>query len=287
MDLKQIVMLALQVSIMCTVFGFGLNATSQDLLYLVRRPGLLARSLLSVFVIMPAVAVLLVKVFDFPRQVEIVLVALAISPVPPLLPQKEAKAGGHASFGLGLMAMLPLVSIVAVPLSLAILARVTGRQLEIAPSALVALVLKAAIVPLLIGMAVRAWAPALASRLEKPVNLVAQVLLPVAVLILLAGAASAIWALVGYGTVLAMTIFTLAGLGIGHVLGGPDPDHSVDLALSTACRHPAIALTIATTNFPNERFGAIILLYLLVNAIVGIPYVKWQGRQTSDAVQAV
>jgi BASS family bile acid:Na+ symporter len=84
-----------------------------------------------------------------------------------------------------------------------------------------------------------------------------------------------------------MTIFTLAGLGIGHVLGGPDPDHSVDLALSTACRHPAIALTIATTNFPNERFGAIILLYLLVNAIVGIPYVKWQRRQIADAVQAV
>jgi hypothetical protein len=38
MDLKQIVMPALQVSIVCTAFGFGLRATSDNLLYLIRRP---------------------------------------------------------------------------------------------------------------------------------------------------------------------------------------------------------------------------------------------------------
>ena len=47
MDLKQLVVLALQISIIATVFGFGLKATIADLLYLVHRPGLLARSLLA------------------------------------------------------------------------------------------------------------------------------------------------------------------------------------------------------------------------------------------------
>ena len=32
MDMKQLVILALQVSVLCTVFGFGLKATSADLL---------------------------------------------------------------------------------------------------------------------------------------------------------------------------------------------------------------------------------------------------------------
>ena len=59
MDLKQLLVLALQVSVACTVFGFGLKMTVHDLLYLVRRPGLLARSLLAMFVVMPVVAVLL------------------------------------------------------------------------------------------------------------------------------------------------------------------------------------------------------------------------------------
>jgi BASS family bile acid:Na+ symporter len=108
--------------------------------------------------------------------------------------------------------------------------------------------------------------------------LVGRVLLPVAVVVLVAGALPAIWAAVGDGTVLAMVVFTIAGLAIGHLLGGPDRHHSVVLALSTACRHPAIALTIAAANYPQYQFGAIILLYLLVNGIAGFPYLKWQQR---------
>jgi BASS family bile acid:Na+ symporter len=285
MDLKQIVMLALQVSILCTVFGFGLRATSDDLLYLVRRPGLLVRALLAVFVIMPIVAVALVRMFDFPPTVKVVLVALAFSPVPPLLPKKESKAGGDTSFGLGLMAILALVSIVTVPTTVEVLARFLGRQLVSAPGAIAAVLFKGVLVPLALGLAVRALVPAIAERLDKPVTLVARVLLPLAVLVLVSGALSAIWALIGNGTVLAMVVFTVAGLAIGHVLGGPNPDHSVVLALSTACRHPAIALTIATANFPNQKFGAIILLYLIVNTVVGFPYVAWQRRQIAQAVR--
>jgi len=47
MDSKQIIMLALQVSILATVFGFGLKARPGDLLYLWRQPGLLVRSLVT------------------------------------------------------------------------------------------------------------------------------------------------------------------------------------------------------------------------------------------------
>jgi bile acid:Na+ symporter, BASS family len=286
MDIKNLVMLALQVSILATVFGIGLGATVDDLLYVVRRPGLFARSLFSVFVIMPIVAVTLVRLFDFPATVKIVLVALAISPVPPLLPKKETRAGGHASYGLGLMAILALVSIVAVPAALELLARYFGRPLTIAPSRIAGLVLKAALMPLGVGMAIRALFPAFAERLETAVTLVVKVMLPAAVVVLLVAAAGALWALIASSTILAMVIFTVAGLAIGHVLGGPDPDHASVLALSTACRHPAIALAIAATNFPNQHFGGLILIYVLVSAVIGIPYVAWQRRQMAGAVRA-
>ena len=284
MDLKQIVMLALQVSILLTVFGFGLRATVDDLLYLVRRPGLFVRAILAVFVIMPIVAVLLARMFNFPT-VKIALVALAISPVPPILPTKETKAGGHAAFALGLMAWLSLLSIVAVPLSLALLGWLFGRPLEEPLSAIAGVMLKGALVPLSAGMLVRAIVPDFAERLEKPVTLVAKVLLPLAVLVLVAGALPTIWELIGSGAVIAIVLFTLAGLLIGHVLGGPDPDHSVALALATASRHPAIAFTVAAANFPDVRFGGIILLYLIVSAIVCIPYIRWQQHQVVGAVR--
>jgi BASS family bile acid:Na+ symporter len=64
-------------------------------------------------------------------------------------------------------------------------------------------------------------------------------------------------------------------------MGGPHPDDRLVLALSTASRHPAIALAVAKANFPEEpRLGATILLYLLVNAIIGILYLSWHKRRT-------
>jgi bile acid:Na+ symporter, BASS family len=281
MELRQAVMLLLQVSILSTLFALGLKATPADLLYLIRRPGLLARSLLAVFVIMPAVTILLSSAFDFTRTVEIALMALALSPVPPLLPQREMRAGGDSSFALGLMATLALLSILVVPLGLEILQRIFVRELTMDPSEVARVVLIAALLPVAAGMALRATLPTIAGRLENFAAMAGRVLLPVAIVLLLALTHAAIWALVTPGTTLAIAIFVIAGLGIGHALGGPNPEQSVVLALSTACRHPAIALSIAATNFPDERFGAVILLYLLLNAVIGIPYVTWHRRHVA------
>jgi BASS family bile acid:Na+ symporter len=149
-------------------------------------------------------------------------------------------------------------------------------------------VLTAALIPLTVGMVVRVSFSALAARIEKPATVMAKVLLPLAVLALLAIAWPAVWAAVGDGTVIAIVAFTTAGLLAGHVMGAPDRDHSIVLALSTACRHPAIAFLIATSNFPDERVGGTILLYLLVSALVGAVYVAAQRhRLAATRVTAV
>jgi BASS family bile acid:Na+ symporter len=286
MDMKQIVILALQLSVVCTVFGFGLKTTSDDLLYLIRRPALLARSLLAVFVVMPVVAVLLSLLVDFGSLVERALVALAVSPVPPLLPQKESEAGGDQHYALGLMATIAIMAMVVTPLEIMILQSVAGRRLEMASAAVVRVLLISTLLPLAAGFAVRSFMPGLVRRIERPVRMIARVLLPVALLVLLAGAAPAILALIGDGGILiAMVVFLAVGLAVGHVLGRPNRNHSVVLALSTACRHPAIALTIAAANFPEERFGATILLYVLLGALVAVPYLAWHRWQTPTTLR--
>ena len=275
MDFKHILILSIQASIMCTVFSFGLRARGGDLLYVVQHPGLLGRAVLAVFVIMPAVAVLLVRAFDFRTSVEITLLALAISPLPPLLPKKETKAGGSAAFALGLMAWLALLSIVLLPAALKLLELYYGRALAIAPRSLVKILMMSVLLPLLAGVLVRAALPRVAHRIAAPLNVTANILLTLGALVLLIGALPAIGRLIGQGTLIAMILFTLAGLLTGHILALPEREHSVVLALSTACRHPAIALAVATASFPDEPVGATILLYLLVAGIVCFPYVLW------------
>lgn len=283
MDPTHLILLAVQVSILLTVFAFGLKTTLDDLALLMRRPRLLIRSLLAVFVLMPIGAVLLARAFNFPRVTEIALIALSISPMPPLLPQKEIKAGGATSYALGLMAILALLAVITVPLALAIFARLSARPLTMAPANIARIVLMTTLVPLAAGLAVNALLPRVAASIQKPVSVTAKSLLFLGAGVLLVAIAPVLWAAVGNGTLLAIFLFLAIGLAVGHVLGGPEPDQSVVLALSTACRHPGIALSIAATNFPDQNFDGAILLYVVLGVLVGTPYVLWQRRQMRTA----
>jgi bile acid:Na+ symporter, BASS family len=53
-------------------------------------------------------------------------------------------------------------------------------------------------------------------------------------------------------------------------------------ALSSTNRHPAVALTIATANYPDRPVSAAMMLCLIVNAIICFGYSQWQ-RQRGQA----
>jgi bile acid:Na+ symporter, BASS family len=285
MDARQLIVLALQVSIIGTVFSFGLTTTRGDFRYLFDRPGLLFRSLLAVLVITPLMAIVLVRVFEFQRAAQIALVALAISPLPPLLPRKESRVAGNASYGLALMALLALLSIVTVPISIKVIEQVVvGRPLNVPTATIARMVSVAVLLPLLIGMIVRAKLPAVAERIEPVITWVAKILLLLAAVALFAGMWRAIVGAIGGGAVGAMVVFVVLALAIGDLLGQPEREHSIVLALSAASHHPAIALAIASANNPNEQFAGTILLYLLVNLVIGGLYIAWQHRSARSTM---
>jgi BASS family bile acid:Na+ symporter len=288
MDLTTLIPLALKTSILMTVFGLALNATMDDALYLFRRPSELVRSLLSMNVIMPLFASALAAAFNLHPAVEIALITLAVSPVPPILPKKELKAGGRASYAIGLLAAAALLAIVFVPLAVDLLGRAFGRAAHISVATIAQLVFFTVLLPLAAGIAVRHFAPASADRIARPISLVAAVLLIASALPIVFIAWPAITSLIGNGTIIAIAAFVIFGLMVGHLLGGPEEEDRTVLALSTASRHPGIALAIASANFPVQKLvlGAV-LLYLIVNAVVSLPYLNWRRRHHAGIAGAV
>src|SRR5689334_1127585 len=101
MTLQQIISLGIQGSMALMVFCVGLHARFDDVLYLLRRPSLLIRSLLAMNVIMPAIAVAIALWLDVDRALKVALIALSVSPVPPILPGTQLKAGGRESYVVG------------------------------------------------------------------------------------------------------------------------------------------------------------------------------------------
>jgi BASS family bile acid:Na+ symporter len=280
MNAKELVGLAFKLSIFLTLFGFGVGATRSDLLYVLHRPRILLRSLVAMFLVMPLFAIFLTSMFHFQKPVMIALIALSISPIPPMLPRKVSKASGLAPYGLGLMVTVATLSIVFVPLAAHIIGEYFHRPFAMPPVAVAKLIGMSVLLPLAAGIVIQRFAPTLAARLAKPASLTAKILLVLGLLAILIFAFPKSLSLIGNGTLLALIAFILVGLAAGHLLAGPSLDEKVTLALSTACRHPALAIAIATVNIPSEHnVVSAVLLYLVLNAVLTMPYIMWLRRK--------
>ena len=180
MTIAQLVQMAINLSMALLVLALGLQATWADAISLLRQPGLLLRSLVSMNVLMPILAFLMVVLFNLHPAVKIALLALALSPVPPVLPGKQMKAGGDTTYVAGLLVTMSVLSIVIVPLGIWLIDQPLHLHATVPAGRVMTVVVAGIVLPLLIGLMVRQFAPSLAKRIAHPLSLFATALLVVA-----------------------------------------------------------------------------------------------------------
>lgn len=285
MTLDAIIRLALLLSIWLLVLSLGARATIQSATWVLRRPAELARVLVAMFVIVPAFAVFLAATTAVPAPIKFAIVAMSVGPAPPILPQKQIKAGAGTDYSLGLLVAASLASIVLTPLLVEAASRLLHAQASISAGVMARTVLLSIGLPLGAGMILRAvWA-----RGAEPLARFAQVTggaVTLAVFVLMIGAARhEIFSLVGDGAMLAIAATVAIGLLAGHVLAGPR--HRLALALAAASRHPGVALAIAELSYPRQHkeIVAAILMFLLLTSLMTLPYIRWmRGRDSALGV---
>ena len=268
--------LALKVSVAGLLFATGMSVTVKEITWLWRRPVLLAKSVLAMYVVAPVVAVLMARTLDLPRPTEVALVILAICAGAPLLPRKLIKLGGDAPYVFSLVLTTSLLAIATVPASLHLLERYLSFNPPVTPAAVAVAIVKSFLLPLGAGILVRAVAPAFADKVDDTLLKVASLVMGVGALVLIVGAWRHVLTL-GWPSFLAFAVFTLAVILGGHILGGPDPEDRTVLAVTCATRHIGLALLIAATaKGPNAL--SLVAGYLFASALVSIPYIRWRKR---------
>ena len=283
MTLAELVLLALKSSISVLVFTIGLGTRPKELVFFFRHPRQLIRSLISMNLVMPVIAVVIVIIFPLHPSVEITLVALAFSPVPPILPKKLVKAGGGHAYVMALLFSAALFALISIPIGSVILDAIFPAKISVPVGPLVPLILATVIVPTIAGVTVRFLAPNLATRIERPLSAAATGLLLLAAVLILIKAGPMIIAQIGNGTFLVLAAFVILGRLVGHLLGGPTAGDRSVLALATASRHPGIAMAMGHLVYPAEKaVPATIMLYLLISIAISIPYVRWRRHAVSD-----
>ena len=286
MSLTTLIVFALQLSTGLSVVALGLKVTTSDAAFLFRRPDKLLNAMAAMYIAMPALAVAVGLLLDLPPASRIALVALSISPVPPVLPKRALKAGGRESYAIGLLVAGSLLAIVLIPLAMELFQVLFSVPLQMTARSVASLLLSSVIAPLAAGMLLRALAPMLAERIAGPTATLGTVLLVAGLIALLIVHGQQLVSTFGPSTWAALGAFSALGLLIGHLLGGPRFNDRTVLALYTSARHPGMALAIAQANFPQERTVVIaILLALLVGGIVSLPYAMWIKRQLRPFTQ--
>ena len=127
MGLTAYLLIALKGSVALLIFAVGLDSRLKDLVYLRQRPGVMLRSLLAMYVVVPLLALAAVKVLQLPPGMELALLVLAISAGGPMLPRKLMRFGND-EYAISLVVVSSLLAIVTVPAWMALLGPHFDRQ---------------------------------------------------------------------------------------------------------------------------------------------------------------
>ena len=279
MTIAEVASLLIRTSLFAVVVALGMSSTWRDATSLLRSPALLVRSVLSMQVLTPLLAIGLAVALPLHPGVRTAIVVLALAPVPPLLPGKQMEIGGNRPYAISLLVVSGVLSIATIPISLQLMDDLSPLSLRIAPSVIAKLVATSVLVPLVVGLLIGAVAPAFGRRASPFLAKGGMGLLVLGLLPPLIVAIPAMRGLIGDGTLAVCAVLCVVALAIGHLLGGPDRDDRTVLALSTAMRHPGIAIALASANVAHEPLAIpAILLYVIVSAVVRAPYMKMSVR---------
>lgn len=280
---KSLISLGFTISIFLAVLTVGLRASPSDLDYVASAPSRYTRALLTMNVLTPVIALVICKLFSLHPAMTIAIVTLSIAPVSAffaktLLPLTAPHTAAYAS---GVFFSSTVVSVLLTPLAVEAIQLVIGGDVHVSPLSVAQVVISSVLFPLALGLAIAHWWPA-AKRWIAPLERLSSLLLLVCAVPLVIGAWSLMASLVREGTLLAIVLFTLLGLLLGHVLGGPDEDNRTVLAFATVSRHPGVAIAVA--NLTEQALApAGVLLAVLVSTLTVIPYKLWRRRLRAAA----
>ena len=282
MELKVLLPLVLQFSLMLIVASVGLRSRPRDLDYALRRPAMLFRGLVAVNLVVPATAVALALLLPIEPAVKGGIVLMAVSPLAPLVLGTMLKSGAEASFAVGLYFALILLAVPIVPATLVLLSAIFPADARLPLGEIAGFLLYSVLAPLVGGLVLARLLPRQAAMLARLAAAIGNLLLLPLILLILYVAGGAMLGLLGDGTLLAIVATVAAGLAAGHLFGGPSAANRMALAAAAATRHPGIAALIAQHNFDDRRVMLAIMLFLLVGILVSALYRVWAKRRLDE-----
>lgn len=278
--------LLLPLSLGIIMFGLGLGLTTEDFRRIARYPRAVLTGLGLQILVLPWAAFGLALLFRLPPELAVGLMLLAASPGGATANIYSHLARGDVALNITLTAINSLLCLVTLPLILNLsLEHFLGSGQYVPPP--VKKIIEVAVIivlPVLLGMFVRARFPGFAARAEKPLRLLAVVVL---VLLIIAAVAQA-WAtlLAWFAAVgLACLLFNLISMGVGY--GAPlalklPRRQAIAIAMEIGIHNGTLAIYIALNVLANSVMSVPAAIYSLMMFFTAALFAFWLNRKKTE-----
>ena len=264
------------------MFGLGLGLTVDDFRRVGRYPRAVLVGLFLQTGVLPWAALGLALLFRLPPELAVGLMLLAASPGGATANIYSHLAHGDVALNITLTAINSLLCLVTLPviLNLSLEFFLGAGQYVPPPVSKVVEVAALIVLPVAIGMGVRAFAPAFAARMAKPVRMMSVLVLA---LLIMAAVVQAWDTLVAWFAVvgLACLLFNLASMGVGYAaplaLKLPRPQ-AVAIAMEIGIHNGTLAIFIALNVLGNATMSVPAAVYSLLMFFTAAGFAWWASR---------
>jgi len=254
--------------VVVNMLALGMELTVSEVVAPLRDLPLTVKALIANFVLVPLTAYALVNGLRLEHGFALGLILMACSAGDPFVTKLSQAANGDKAYSLATMAMLSIVTCAYMPLVLPLLL----PGIKVNPVEIVKPLVVLILVPLGIGLIIRAKAPKVAHRFAPPLDKLASFLIYAAVGLFAVVHWADIKAAFGMHAILAAIVLVAAAAVYGYLLGGPKQRHRGDLAVNTAWRGVSAGLAVGINNFPKEHnMFTMAIIIVLVSAILLMP----------------
>jgi predicted Na+-dependent transporter len=235
-------------------------------------------ALLANFVLVPLLAYVISLIIPLEQSLKIGLMVLALSAGAPFLILEARGAKANLGLAVGVMTLLMVVTIFLLPLVLPLL--LAGVEVDAGAIAKSLIVLM--LIPLILGLLVRANAPDTAQHWMPAMNKIGSLGIMVLLVVGLGLNVSNVIDLIGSGGFLALLLFIAGSLAIGLLLGGRDPGVRNVLGLGTAQRNVSAAIVVTLANFAGTNAVPFVLAASILLPLILLSVARWMGGRSSQ-----
>jgi predicted Na+-dependent transporter len=259
--------------VVTSMLAMGLSLTMGQIIQPLKNVRLVILALLANFVLVPALAYLILLLIPLEQSLAVGLAVLSMAAGAPFLPKLVQGAKGNIAFSVGLMVLLMVVTIIYMPLVLPLMLQgVSVNPWDIAKSLIMLM-----LVPLAIGLLIKSHSPDSAAHWQPMMNKISSLAILILLVVGLGLNISNIITLIGTGGILALVLFIVGSLVIGLLLGGRDPGMRSVMGLGTAQRNVSAALVVAAQNFSGTNTLSFVLVGAILLLLILLPTAKRLG----------